>query len=75
MSAHDIYECPADPQEPVRERIRDLLVREPMPDPRASVSNPAPVSAIIAGRALRAIPSAVAVGLLVALFWAGLTLS
>ena len=40
MSAHDIYECPADPQEPVRERIRDLLVREPMPDPRAEPFDP-----------------------------------
>ena len=72
MSVHDLYECPSDPQEQVRERVRHLLIREPMPDPRASVSDPAPVSAIIAGRVLRATPAAVALGLLIALFWAGL---
>lgn len=40
MSVHDLYECPSDPQEPVRERIRHLMVREPMPDPRTEPFDP-----------------------------------
>lgn len=37
MSAFDVIECPADPCERGRERLREFLTREPMPDPRPHV--------------------------------------
>lgn len=33
MSAYDLTDCPSDPVEPARERLRDLMTRENPGDP------------------------------------------
>lgn len=40
MSAYDLTDCPPDPLEPSRERLRDLLVRDNPGDPRTQPFDP-----------------------------------
>lgn len=40
MSAYDLTDCPADPVEPTRERLRDLLTRDNPGDPWAEPFDP-----------------------------------
>lgn len=40
MSAYDLTDCPPDPLEPSRERLRDLLTRDNPGDPRTQPFDP-----------------------------------